>query len=79
MPKTFRDSEGNRVRAGDRLTFTYGMPPVRVVASVAYNRDNRLVVLAEGHNPPECYLSDLSEFVGDYYVVHNDHARCGKS
>ena len=71
MPKTFKDSEGRRVHAGDRLTFTYGMPPVRVTATVEYNKTNRLVVLADGHNPPECYLSDLSEYVGDFYVVRD--------
>ena len=46
MPLTLKDSDGVRVRAGCKISFSYGIPPVRVVAPVV-RRGNKLVAIAE--------------------------------
>ena len=68
MGKMLKDSDGVRVRAGDTITFSYGIPPVRVVAPVV-SKNNRLMAITEGHNPSECPVSELMEHVGDFWVV----------
>lgn len=60
------DDDGNQVSAGDSIRFTYGIPPVLVVARVV-QRGNQLVALTTGHNPPECNLRKLRKHVGQWF------------
>ena len=68
MGKVLKDSDGVRVRAGDTITFSYGIPPVRVVGPVV-SINNALWVISEGHNPSRCRVSELMEHVGDFWVT----------
>lgn len=60
------DDEGNLVLPGDHVSFTYGIPPVHVIAKVATIRGESWV-LTPGHKPNRCRLRDLREFVGGYF------------
>lgn len=68
MPKTYRDADGKRIKAGCWITFSYGIPP-RVVVGPVVRKGNRLFVLTEGHNPSECPLSELEDCVGYYWLA----------
>lgn len=57
------DDDGFRVRAGDRIFFSYGIPPVRVIAEII-ERDGKLVALTPGHLPSECRLKSLRGYIG---------------
>lgn len=63
-----KDSDGNDVRVGDRITFSYGIPPVVVVGTIAL-RKRRWVVLTPGHNPGSCRLKRLRGYVGEWRKV----------
>ena len=67
------DDDGEPTGAGDTVEFSYGIPPVRVVAPVI-ERDGRLVALTPGHTPVECKLRSLRYFVGSWYK-QNDAVR----
>lgn len=41
MPITDTDMEGVEVKAGDKIAFVYGIPPIRV-EGVLYEKDNML-------------------------------------
>jgi len=62
-PPRLRDDDGEWVRAGDTIRFSYGIPPVPVLAQVI-ERDGRLIGLCPGHNPPEFPLRGLRRHVG---------------
>ncbi len=68
MPRVLKDSDGKRVKAGMTITFSYGIPPVRVIAPIVH-RGSRLVAVTEGHNPSECPVSELMEHVGDFWIL----------
>jgi hypothetical protein len=59
------DDNGKRVQVGDRIAFSYGIPPVPVVAPVVRLR-GRLVALMPGHSPGRCELSRLRKYVGGW-------------
>ena len=61
-----KDDDGAATRAGDVVFFTYGIPPVRVLAEVV-ERDGVLWVLTPEHNPKECKLKKLRGYVGAWY------------
>lgn len=61
-----KDIDGNIVRAGDTVTFSYGIPPIKVVAPVI-SRDGQLIAITKGHNPAECELRELKKTVGAFY------------
>jgi hypothetical protein len=63
-----KDSDGRRVRVGDTVTFTCGIPPIRVRGTVV-KKGKRLWVLTPGHNPEQSLLGDLMDYVGDFYVL----------
>ena len=65
-----KDSFGEVVKAGDIVSFSYGIPPVGVKAKVV-DRDGKLIVLTPGHNPEECNLRSLRTHVGDFYKELN--------
>jgi hypothetical protein len=60
------DDDGEVVRAGDHITFAYGIPPVHVVARIeSINRV--LYAMTPEHNPKRCRLSKLRECVGAWW------------
>jgi hypothetical protein len=60
------DSDGTEVKAGDFITFPYGIPPVGVEAPVV-EIDGKLIALTVGHKPSKIALSNLKKHVGYYY------------
>ena len=69
----YRDSDGNRVTGGDIVSFSYGIPPVGVVAPIE-RINGVLFAMTPAHNPKYCRLSELADHVGDFYL----EARAGK-
>jgi hypothetical protein len=67
-----KDSDGKWVRSGDAIRFSYGIPPAIVKASVV-ERDGKLIALTPGHNPAECELRKLKEYVGAFYREQPQH------
>jgi hypothetical protein len=63
------DDDGNRVSAGDSVRFSYGIPPVCVLAKLV-QRGKQLIALTPGHNPTECNLRRLRKHVGGWFK-HN--------
>ncbi len=66
MGKAIRDDDGEFVRAGDRIRFSFGIPPVRVIAEII-DRDGELIALTPDHKPKECRLRSLRRFVGGFW------------
>ena len=60
------DDDGVRVRAGDAIFFSYGIPPLYVKAKII-DRDGKLVALTPGHCPSECTLKRLRGNVGAWW------------
>lgn len=50
-----------RIREGDTIRFSYGIPPVPVVAQVE-RINGRLYAITEGNNPEKARLSDLRKW-----------------
>ncbi len=48
-----KDSDGNIIHAGDKIVFSYGIPPLR---------DGKLIALTAGHTPKEIELEELKKF-----------------
>ena len=61
-----RDDNGTWVGSGDTIEFSYGIPPVPVVARVV-SRGKQLFALTPGHNPPSVNLRSLRQHVGGWY------------
>jgi len=66
--ETALDSDGETIRDGDEISFSYGIPPVRVVAMVEYF-EGELWALTPGHNPSRCRVSELADCVGVFYKL----------
>lgn len=60
------DDDGETVMVGDRISFSYGIPPVKVVGEVAF-LGGELHVMTPGHKPDRCKMEDLREYVGCFY------------
>jgi hypothetical protein len=63
------DDNGEIIADGDDIEFSYGIPPIRVVAPVV-TIHGELWILTPGHNPSRCKLVELREYVGGFYK-HN--------
>lgn len=61
-----KDIDGNKIKAGDTIVFSYGIPPVRVEAPVVL-KNKKLVAITSGHTPSECELKKLKYHVGSFY------------
>lgn len=57
--RAIRDDDGEEVKAGDEVHFSYGIPPVGVVGFVEERHDGRLIVLTPHHKPGEVTLAWL--------------------
>ena len=64
------DAEGKPIRAGDVVSFSYGIPPVRVEAKVK-DINGVLYAMTPGHNPAKCKISELSRHVGEFYRIRS--------
>ena len=60
------DDDGEKVRAGDSVRFSYGIPPIHVIAPIV-KRKGRLIALTPGHDPEEMALRNLRRHVGCWY------------
>lgn len=60
-----KDSDGEIVKEGDVVFFSYGIPPIAVEAPIIVI-EGRLYASTPGHNPKRCLLSNLEEHVGDF-------------
>ena len=61
------DDDGVMVGAGDTIIFSYGIPPVRVNASII-EKDGQLIALTPGHIPTSCPLAEVREAVGSWFA-----------
>lgn len=71
-----RDDDGELVQGGDSVQFSYGIPPVRVVAKLVQRR-NKLLVLTPGHAPAESNLRNLRKHVGEWFKLQNPNHTIG--
>jgi len=69
MAKIEKDDDGFEVRAGDTISFSYGIPP-RGVRGVLFERDGKLICPSPGHNPAEATLGQIRYHTGGFYKVH---------
>jgi len=69
--KRLRDDDGEWVTVGDNVRFSYGIPPVVVVAPII-ERDGSLIALTPDHNPKECNLRSLRRYTGGWYKEQSD-------
>lgn len=60
------DDDGEQVGDGDEITFSYGIPPVRVLASIEVI-EGELWAMTPGHKPSRCKLSELRDHVEIFY------------
>lgn len=60
------DDDGLRVTSGDRVRFSYGIPPFLVIAEVVM-REGKLIALTPEHTPKECNLRSLRKYVGAWF------------
>jgi len=63
------DDDGEIITDGDSVCFSFGIPPIRVVAPVV-TIHGELWILTPVYNPTRCKLKELRECVGGFYK-HN--------
>ena len=69
MRKFLRGYDGVPAGDGDSIEFSYGLPPVRVIAEVK-QIGKSLVVLTPGHEPEQCNLRSLRQYVGSWFKTN---------
>lgn len=62
----YKDSDGAKLKAGDTVIFSYGIPPLRVEAPLV-EKNGKLVAITKGHTPSECEVKELIGYVGNIY------------
>jgi len=62
----FKDDDGEWVYEGDTITYSYGIPPLRVTAKIM-NRSGTLWVLPNNRRYAECCLRSLRLYVGAWW------------
>lgn len=65
-----KDADGKPIRAGDVISFSYGIPPVGVEAKIA-DVNGVLFAMTPGHKPDKCKLSELRQCVGEFYRIRS--------
>lgn len=68
------DDVGAETTEGDKVQFTFGIPPVNVVGDVIRRGEN-LIVLTPNYSPKECDLRLLRDFVGEWFNVGNNQPK----
>ena len=61
------DDDEIAVRAGDWITFSYGIPPVRVDAKVSTQKGRLIFTVLGRHRPKQGALLYLRNNVGNWY------------
>ena len=61
-----KDDNGNWVYAGDTITFSFGIPPLKVMAQVI-DRHDSLWALPYNTEYSECRLRSLRRYVGAWW------------
>lgn len=69
MALMLKDDDGEEVRAGDMIVFSFGIPPTRVEARIV-ERDGNLIALTPEHTPKETKLRSLRRYIGNWYKLH---------
>lgn len=64
------DKNGVEVYEDDTISFTYGIPPVKVVAQIVC-RNGKYDASTTGHKPDSCELYELNEAVCGFEVIGN--------
>ena len=64
-----RDGDGKPVNAGDMIHFSYGIPPVGVLARLEARNGRLWVIVPPPHKPSKCSLSQLRRAVGYFRKV----------
>jgi hypothetical protein len=67
--KTVKDDDGVPVGPGDRIAFSYGMPPRRAYADVVEYQGMLLVIVDKPHKPRIAKLRSLRRYVDRWYMV----------
>lgn len=65
MAKAIKDDWGQEIKAGDVVSFSFGIPPTGVKAKVE-DRNGVLWVLTPEYNPKESKLSYLKKWFNIY-------------
>lgn len=70
-----RDSDGEIVKAGDRIYFSFGIP-ARRVEGVLFERDGKLIMPTPDVTPKEATLGQLRYHVGCFWKVKRHRPAC---
>lgn len=62
-----KDDDGVGVKSGDWISFSYGIPPIRVDARVFIRQGALTAVVVGNHKPREVKLRALRRYVGNWY------------
>lgn len=65
-----KDDDGQEIKEGDVISFSFGIPPIRVIAPIV-SKDGELFAITKGHNPAQCKLKLLRRYVGNFYKEQN--------
>ena len=65
------DRYGKKVKAGDTVHSSYGIPPV-VIEGKVVDREGVLWVLCPGHTPDECKLTAFKRYLGGFEVLNEE-------
>lgn len=68
------DDDLQRVSAGDVIRFSYGIPPVVVIALVI-QKGKQLIALTPDHWPRECNLRKLHKYAGAWFKQNSTDNR----
>lgn len=63
------DDDGCKVKSGDWISFSYGIPPVCVRARLSNRAGTLWATVLGRHRPREIKLKDLRKHVGNWYKV----------
>ena len=65
-----KDNDGFPVRAGDRISFSFGIPPTSV-EGVLFERGGKLIMPTPSVKPQEATLDMLRKHVGGFWKIHD--------
>ena len=70
MILTAIDNDGNVVKAGDKISFSFGIPGRRV-EGVLFERDGKLIMPTPDVTPKEATIAMLRKHVGGFSAVRS--------
>jgi hypothetical protein len=69
MAKNIKADCGSVIKAGDKISSSYGIPPTRICGNV-FSRDGELWVSVDGNHKPK--LASLKEFKETLFVIYKE-------